>query len=66
MPKEGVDPLDLELQVIVSHMTWVLGTELGFPERAANMLNYPSYLSSPQRSLLSEDTQTHQQTLHFR
>jgi hypothetical protein len=28
----GLDSLDLELQVVVSHLTWVLGTQLEFLE----------------------------------
>jgi hypothetical protein len=27
--EQGVDPLGLELQMVVSHQTWVLGTEPG-------------------------------------
>lgn len=28
-PEEGVDPLDLESQVVVGHLTWVLGPNGG-------------------------------------
>lgn len=37
--KRGLDPLDLELQVIVNHSTWILGTDLKSSARAANILN---------------------------
>jgi hypothetical protein len=33
------DPLKLEWQVGVSHLTWVLGTELWSPGRAVGALN---------------------------
>ena len=34
------DSLKLEFQVIVSHLAWVLGTELGSLGRAARALNH--------------------------
>lgn len=33
-----LEPVELELQVIVSHVMWMLGTELGFYATAANIL----------------------------
>lgn len=38
--KKVLEPVELELQVILSPMLWMLGTELGSPVRAANALNY--------------------------
>jgi hypothetical protein len=37
-PEEGLDPLELELQAVGSHPTWVLGTEPGSCRRAAGDL----------------------------
>lgn len=33
------NPLELELQVLVNHLMWVGGAELGFPERGISFLN---------------------------
>lgn len=33
------DSLELELQVVLSYLTWVLGTELGSPGRTVSALN---------------------------
>ncbi|KAL6031076.1 hypothetical protein STEG23_001349 [Scotinomys teguina] len=41
---EALDPLELELQVDVSHLMWVLGTELRSFERAGCTLS-PAFLS---------------------
>lgn len=38
--KRTFDPLELGLQVVLSHLTWVLRTELGPPTRAASSLNH--------------------------
>ena len=38
--EEELDPLDLKLQVVVSHPMWVLGTELGSSGRAASSINH--------------------------
>lgn len=35
-----LEPVELELQVILSPRLWVLRTELVSPARAANALNY--------------------------
>lgn len=35
----GTGPLDLERQVAVSHLMWLLGTDLGASGRAASALN---------------------------
>ena len=35
-----LEPVELELQVILNPMRRVLGTDLGPPARAANALNY--------------------------
>lgn len=43
-----------------------MGTELRFLGRAANTLKYQSHFSSPQRSVLSEQTQMHPQILQPR
>ena len=37
--KKGLDNLQLELLVIVSHLVWVLGTKLRSFERAVYALN---------------------------
>lgn len=37
--KRVLDPLTLELQVVVSHSSWVLGIELRSPGRATSILN---------------------------
>lgn len=40
-PEEGPsDLLELELQEVVGHLTWVLRTELGFPLREIDTLNW--------------------------
>lgn len=39
MSKEGNDPLELEIQVIVSHLLWVLGSEAGSSERSSHALS---------------------------
>lgn len=36
--REGVYPLELQLQVIVSYLPWVLGADWKFPKRAVNTL----------------------------
>ena len=36
--RKTLDTLQLELQAVVGHLMWVLGTELGFPGRAASVL----------------------------
>lgn len=41
-----LDPLELELNVVVSHSEWVLGTKLWSSERAASALP-GSHLSTP-------------------
>ena len=38
--KRPSDPLELELQVAVSHLVWVLGTKLGSSVRAAKTLSH--------------------------
>ena len=40
----GMDPLELELQVVVSCQTWVLGTEIESFARAVSVLNLSSNL----------------------
>jgi len=38
--KRALDPFGLNLLVIVSHLTWVLGIELGSFARVASALNH--------------------------
>lgn len=38
--KKVSDPSELEMQVALSYMTWVLGTKLRSSARATNVLNY--------------------------
>jgi hypothetical protein len=38
--KRSSDPLEIELQVVVSHLTWVLGTELRSSGRTVCSFNY--------------------------
>lgn len=38
-PERTLDPLDMELQVLVSHPTRVLGRQLGSSGREASVLN---------------------------
>jgi hypothetical protein len=38
--REG-NPVAMEFWVVVSYLTWALGTELGFLRRAASALNHP-------------------------
>jgi hypothetical protein len=40
--RKALDSLDLELQVVVSYLTWMLGNELQFSARAWNALNPPN------------------------
>lgn len=42
--KRALDFLELELQGVVSYLTWVLGTELGFLQEKNTLL---SHLASP-------------------
>ena len=37
---EGMCPLELELQVVVSHPAWALAAEFGSFERAASILSH--------------------------
>lgn len=37
--KKALDPLELELQVVISQSPWVLGTDLWYSERTANTLD---------------------------
>jgi hypothetical protein len=37
---QGLDPLELELQVVVSYLVWLLGIELGSFGRGASALNH--------------------------
>lgn len=41
------DLLELELQTVVSHLTWMLKPELRYSGKAANTLNPQNHLSSP-------------------
>lgn len=41
-PEDGAESLVLELQVVVSCLLWVLGTQLRFPGRTAWTLNHPT------------------------
>ena len=38
-PERASDPLKLELQAVVSHLTWVMGTELRVSEITVHILN---------------------------
>lgn len=40
--------LELELQVLVSYLTSVLGTDVKFSAKAASALNYPVIFPAPQ------------------
>lgn len=39
-PKRALGPLELKIQVTVTHPTWFLGAELGSSEKAASVLNH--------------------------
>lgn len=43
VPNEISDPLEMELQAVVSHLYWVLGTKLKPFGRAANSLTTESF-----------------------
>lgn len=45
--KKALDPLDQEWQGVVSHLIWVLGTELGTYKRVASGLNYLAISIAP-------------------
>lgn len=47
LSKEGTDPLELEIQVIVSHLLWVLGSEAGSTESSSRALNLGEITSVP-------------------
>lgn len=52
-PEEGAsDPLKLELWVVISCLTWVLGSELGSSVRAANFLNLGAMCPVPREQFL--------------
>lgn len=38
-PERSLDPLEMELQVLVSHPTWVLGRQHGSSGREASVFN---------------------------
>ena len=38
-PEEGISSLELELQAVVSHLTWVLGPELVSSAREVSVLS---------------------------
>lgn len=42
-----LDPLELKLQVVVSCLTWVLGTKLRFSVRSVHTLPLMHHFSSP-------------------
>ena len=44
--KKALEPLELDLQITMSLLVWVLGTEPGSSKRTTNALNEPS-LQSP-------------------
>jgi hypothetical protein len=44
--KRVLDLLELELQVVMNHPIWVLGTKLGSPGRAARALKHPAMFST--------------------
>lgn len=46
-PGEGIRSLELELEVVVSCLAWVLGTKCMFPRRAASTLNHWAILPAP-------------------
>jgi hypothetical protein len=41
------DPLELELQMVMSHLTWLLGTELTSSRRTSKLSSLLSYFISP-------------------
>jgi len=51
--KRGSDPLELESQVLVNHMTRVLGTELESSKRAVHQLNQEAHCPVSNRQLLA-------------
>lgn len=45
--KEGTGPLELEVQVVVSQVTWVLGTEFWFSAKAPITTEIPLQCPGP-------------------
>lgn len=39
--KTALDPLELEIQVVVSHLTWILGTKMEFSIGAVGFFMAP-------------------------
>lgn len=52
-PEEGMDPLDLDLQVAVSTLLWVLGTGFWFSARAKRICNPEPSIISPAAAMRS-------------
>lgn len=52
-PEEAMDPLDLDLQVAVSTLLWVLGTRLWFSARAKRIYNPEPSIISPAPAMRS-------------
>lgn len=46
--KVASDPWELELQVSVSHLIWMLGTKLGSMPRVASVLKHEVIAAAPQ------------------
>jgi hypothetical protein len=50
--RQVLAPLGMELEMVVSHLMWVLGTKLGSSGRAVSALNHPAIFLAP-RLLMS-------------
>lgn len=49
--KKVLNPLELELHMVVGHLMWLLGTKLGCSARKASALNHGAISSAPRFSL---------------
>jgi hypothetical protein len=58
------DCLELELQAVVSHSVWVLGTELGFSGRAGNTPNHKAISQAPFIQCFIKSTEKHLNFIH--
>ena len=54
--KRVLDPLELELQEVVSCLTWVLGAELRSSARVAHILNHGAMSPTPNLRSLKATT----------
>lgn len=51
---EGRDPLEMELQVVVRHLAWMLGSKLGFPGGPLDAFNHRTISPGPGSEFISE------------